>query len=115
MAQRKDYQLAAANTFAVEEDTYELLLKSMGVATSSGILAKEKLIAIDPTTKALLIKWIGAPPSGSQGDTGAQGDAGTQGDSGAQGDTGTRGDTGVGNGNGAGVDLQAQCLAYLGI
>ena len=111
MARRKDYQLAATRTFAVEEDTYELLLKSMGVATSSGILAKEKLIAIDPTTKALLVKWIDAPPSGSQGDTGAQGAAGV-GDTGSQ---GLQGDTGAGNGNGAGVDLQAQCLAYLGI
>jgi len=62
MAKRKDYQLAATNTFAVEEDTHELLLKSMGISTSPGILAKEKLIAIDPTTKALLVKWIDSIP-----------------------------------------------------
>jgi len=61
MAQRKDHQLAATKTFAVERDTYELLLKDMGVSSGRAILAKEKLIAIDPTTRALLVKWIDSP------------------------------------------------------
>lgn len=55
MAQRKDYQLAKTKTFALERDTYELLLKYAGLA-SEPILAKEKLIAIDPATKAILIR-----------------------------------------------------------
>lgn len=57
MAQRKDYQLAKTRTFALEKDTYELLLKYAGLASES-ILAKEKLIAIDSTTKALLVRFV---------------------------------------------------------
>lgn len=63
MAQRKDHQLAATKTFAVEKDTFELLLKSMGVSSGEAVLAKEKLITIDPTTKALLVKWVDEVPS----------------------------------------------------
>ena len=63
MAKRKDYQLAETKTFAVEKNSYELLLKSMGVSSGEAILAKEKLMAIDPTTKAILVKWIDAIPA----------------------------------------------------
>jgi len=67
MAKRKDYQLAATKTFAVEKDSYELLLKNKGVLSGEVILAKEKLIAIDPTTKALLVKWVGSAPEANPG------------------------------------------------
>lgn len=95
MAQRKDDQLAATKTFALEKDSYELLLKSIGVSSGEAVLAKEKLIAIDPVTKALLVKWVDSlPTEEGAGDTGATGDTGTQGDTG-QGDTGQTGDTGT--------------------
>ena len=58
MAQRKDHRLAETKTFAVEKNSYELLLKDMGALSGEVVLAKEKLIAIDPVTKALLVKWV---------------------------------------------------------
>jgi len=61
MTLRQDYQLAIMDAYALDKADNALLLKHAGLATAAKT-AKSKLMGIDPTTKALLARWIGAVP-----------------------------------------------------
>jgi len=61
MTLRQDHQLAHMDAYAVDKADNALLLKHAGIATAAK-LAKSKLMGIDPATKALLVRWIGAVP-----------------------------------------------------
>ncbi|GAH60201.1 unnamed protein product, partial [marine sediment metagenome] len=58
---RQDQLLAHMKAYAVDRASNALLLKHMGVAGESKVV-KEKLLAIDPVTKALLVKWVESAP-----------------------------------------------------
>lgn len=102
MTLRQDHLLAHMDAYAVERNTNILLLKYMGIPSGASKIAKSKLLAIDPSTKALLVKFDGGLLP--QGDTGQTGSVGIQGD------TGITGDTGVGGG-----DITDYTLAWLGL
>ena len=61
---RQDQLLAHMDAYAVDKETNALLLQYLGegLSTSSKIV-KSKLLAIDPTTKALLVKFSSQLPS----------------------------------------------------
>ncbi len=61
MALRQDHQLAHIDAYAVNKSDNALLLKHAGIATAAKVV-KSKLMGIDPTTKALLVRWIDAAP-----------------------------------------------------
>lgn len=58
---RQDLLLAHMHAYAVDRATNALLLKHIGTAGDVKIV-KEKLLAIDPVTKALLVKWVELAP-----------------------------------------------------
>lgn len=102
MTLRQDHLLAHMDAYAVEKSTNILLLKYMGISSGASKIVKSKLLAIDPSTKTLLVKFDeGLLP---QGDTGQTGNVGIQGD------TGDQGDTGIG-----GRDITDYTLAWLGL
>ena len=61
MTLRQDHQLQQIDAYALDKSDNALLLKHAGIATLSKT-AKSKLMGIDPATKALLVRWIGAVP-----------------------------------------------------
>lgn len=65
---RQDQLLAHMNAYAVDKESNALLLKHMGVAGQSKVV-HTKLLEIDPTTKALLVKWVGSIPGISMAST----------------------------------------------
>ncbi len=72
MTLRQDHQLRQIDAFAVDKRDNALLLKSEGLAQNAKVV-KSKLLGIDPTTKALLVRWVDALPGGGNGSmTGAQ-------------------------------------------
>lgn len=58
---RQDLLLAHMDAYAVDKETNALLLKHMGVAGQTKVV-QSKLLEIDPTTKALLVRWVESIP-----------------------------------------------------